>query len=111
MNINGFARGLMAKNDSEEKFLKHVASLVERQLKEWDEQYEVMVMKLTHYEFVVNHNDHFYHLQLTIHDIHKLQQKSPYALDRKIWKELEKQGLTIKRDKGNYIAVMFDKSL
>ena len=91
MNSNGFARGLMAKNINEEEFIKHVASVIERQLKEWDEKYEVMVIKGVHYEFVVNHNDDFYHLQLSQQDIHELQKKSPYALDRKIWQELEKQ--------------------
>ena len=95
MNSNGFARGLMAKNSNEVDFLKHVASVVERQLKEWDEKYEVMVIKGLHYEFVVNHNDDFYHLQLSDQDIHELQKKSPYALDRKIWRELENQGLKL----------------
>ena len=85
----------MAKNSSSESFLKSVARMIERQLKEWDEKYEVMVMKGVDYEFVVNHNDDFYHLQLSDQDIHELQMKSPHALDQKIWLELEKQGLTI----------------
>jgi ribosomal protein S19E (S16A) len=106
VNSNGFARGLMAKNSNEEEFIKHVASVVERQLKEWDEKYEVMVIKGVHYEFVVNHNDDFYHLQLSQQDIHELQKRSPYALDRKIWQELEKIGLTIRWDRGNYIEVV-----
>lgn len=103
MNINGFARGFLAKNSSGEKFLESVARLVERQLKEWDEKYEVMVMKWVDYEFVVNHNDDFYHLQLSEQDIHELQMKSPYALDRKIWQDLAKQGLTITLGYGNYL--------
>lgn len=106
MNTNGFVRGLKAKNINEEEFLKHVATVVERQLKEWDEKYEVMVIKGVHYEFVVNHNDDFYHLQLSDQDIHEPQKKSPYALDRKIWQELEKIGLTIRWDRGNYIEVV-----
>lgn len=106
MNCNGFARGLMAKNMNEEEFLKHVAIVVERQLKEWDEKYEVMVIKGIHYEFVVNYNDDFYHLQLSDQDIHELQKKSPYALDRKIWQELKSQGLNIRGDRGNYIEVV-----
>lgn len=96
----------MAKNINEEEFIKHVANVIERQLKEWDEKYEVMVIKGVHYEFVVNYNDDFYHLQLSDQDIHELQKKSPYALDRKIWQELEKQELAIRWDRGNYIEVV-----
>ena len=54
----------------------------------------------------MNHNDDFYHLQLSDQDIHELQKKSPYALDRKIWRELENQGLNIRWDRGNYIEVV-----
>ncbi|WP_428911675.1 hypothetical protein [Niallia sp. Krafla_26] len=106
MNTNGFARGIMAKNYSTENFLKHVAISVERQLKEWDETYEVMVMKGVQYEFVINHNDTFYSLQLTDQDIHHLQTKGPYSLDRVIWKELEEQGVAIRNDCGNYLNVV-----
>ncbi|MFZ0445947.1 MAG: hypothetical protein WAM95_15205 [Bacillus sp. (in: firmicutes)] len=73
---------------------------------EWDEKYEVMVIKGVHYEFVVNHNDDFYHLQLSDQDIHELQKKSLDALNWKIWQELEKIGLTIRWDRGNYIEVV-----
>ena len=81
--------------------------MIERQLKEWDEKYEVMVMKWIDYEFVVNHNDDFYHLQLSDQDIHELQMKGPHALDQKIWLELEKQGLTIILGYGNYLDFIF----
>lgn len=49
MNTQGFIRGMMAKNYSSEKFLVHVATTVERQLQEWNEQFEIMVAKLQNY--------------------------------------------------------------
>ncbi|WP_251552700.1 hypothetical protein [Neobacillus muris] len=103
MNISGFARGLMSRNYSTERFLLHVANCVEGQLKEWDEQYEVLVLKLKNYEFIVKMNDRDYYLSISEEEITALQQMDAFALDQKIWKELEGQGLPIERGHGNYI--------
>lgn len=35
------------------------------------------------------------------------KKKEPYALDRKIWNELQKQGLTILNGDGNYLDQIF----
>jgi hypothetical protein len=37
MNINGMARSMLNRQLKEEEFLKYVANVIERQLKEWDE--------------------------------------------------------------------------
>ncbi|WP_154663566.1 hypothetical protein [Neobacillus dielmonensis] len=103
MNISGFARGLMSKNYSTERFLLHVANCVEGQLKEWDEKYEVLVLKLKNYEFIVKMGDQDYYLPLPEEEIAALQQMGAFALDRRVWRELENQGLPIQRGHGNYI--------
>jgi uncharacterized protein YqgQ len=106
MNINGEARKNVARNLSREEFLKYVATAIERQLKEWDENYEVYVMKLKKYEIVIYHGDQYYHVKLAENELDSLQKTSPLELDRKVWKELEKQGLPIIRGKGNYIEMV-----
>ena len=103
VNVNRFARSVMAKNYDGESFLLHVAEVIERQLKEWDEAYEVLVMKLIDYEVVVKKENRSYELSLTEKALLSLQQKGAYALDRYLWLELEKQGLKIVRGNGNYI--------
>ncbi|WP_462411688.1 hypothetical protein [Neobacillus sp. Marseille-QA0830] len=103
MNISGFARGLMSKNYNPERFLLHVANCVEGQLKEWDEKFEVMVLKLKKYEIIISTDDEDYYIPLPDEEIAALQQMGAFALDHRIWKELEDQGLSIERGHGNYI--------
>ncbi|MCM3571430.1 hypothetical protein [Neobacillus mesonae] len=103
MNINGFTRGLMAHNYNSEKYLLHVAGCVERQLIEWDPQYEMLVMKFKNYEIVIKNVERDYHLQISEEEAASLQKISPFKLDQKIWRELEKQGLEISKGNGNYL--------
>lgn len=103
MNINGFARGYMANNHSAEEFIKHVLEEMEQQLLEWDHNYEVFLLKLSYYEIMVKKEDHYYNVKLSENEVVSLQKKGPFQLDRKVWKELEKQGLTIIKGHGNYI--------
>jgi hypothetical protein len=103
VNVNRFARSVMAKSYDGESFLVHVAEVMERQLKEWNEAYEVLVMKLIDYEVLVKKENRSYEILLTENAVLSLQQKSPYALDRYLWQELEKQGLKIVRGNGDYI--------
>ncbi|MCA0172960.1 hypothetical protein [Bacillus sp. RAR_GA_16] len=81
MNVNRFARNIMAKDYDGERFLLHVAEVMERQLKEWDAAYEVVVMKLIDYEVVIKKENRSYELLLTEKDLLLLQQTSPYALE------------------------------
>ena len=103
MNVNRFARNIMAKDYDGERFLLHVAEVMELQLKEWDAAYKVIVMKLIDYEVVIKKEIRSYELLLTEKDLLLLQQTSPYALDRYLWQAFEKQGLQIVRGEGDYI--------
>lgn len=107
MNISGVIRGYMTKNMSVEEFIVHVATLMEKQLKEWDENFEVYVMKLADYEFVVKNNTTYYGTDIPEEEIAALQNESPFALDKKLWTELEKQGLNILRGYGDYLDKVF----
>ncbi|MBB6444022.1 hypothetical protein [Bacillus benzoevorans] len=107
MNISGVIRGYMSKNMGVEEFIVHVATLMEKQLKEWDENYEVYVMKLTDYEFIVKNNDTYYGVDISADEIAELQNKNPFALDKKLWIELEHQGLNILRGYGDYLDKVF----
>lgn len=103
MNINNLARSYTAKNLNGEDFLKHVANLIERQLKEWDSVFEVIVKKFVNYELIIKTNELDYHVDLSENELYFLQQKGPYALDRKVWGELQNQGLPIINGFGDYL--------
>jgi hypothetical protein len=103
MNINGMARSYMARFQSGEEFFKRVADFIERQLHEWDPNYEVFLMKFSDYELMVKNGERYYHVFVTEPELTELQKRAPYALDQKIWKELEKQGLPILKGYGNYL--------
>ncbi|GIN61790.1 hypothetical protein J27TS8_17830 [Robertmurraya siralis] len=107
MNISGAARSYMAKYFNEEDFLIHVSKTIERQLQEWDNSYKVMIMKLENYLWTARNVDNDYELLLSEHEINVLQKKDPYALDREIWNELQKQGLMILNGYGNYLDQIF----
>lgn len=103
MNISGVARSYMSRHLGEEDFLIHVSKTVERQLQEWDENYEVIIMKFSNYEWNVKIDERYYHIELSDEEVKELQHRDPYALDRKLWKELQEQGLKIVRGFGNYL--------
>ncbi|WP_019152509.1 hypothetical protein [Robertmurraya massiliosenegalensis] len=106
MNISGMARNYIAKYFSSEDFLVHVSKTVERQLQEWNTSYEVIVMKVENYHWNVKIDERYYELHLTEEEIKVLQKRDPYALDRRIWKELKAQGLPIKYGDGNYLDLV-----
>lgn len=107
MNTQGFIRGMMAKNYSSEKFLVHVATTVERQLQEWNEQFEIMVAKLQNNFWIVRNGEESIYFTITEQEVEQLQNKSPYSLDRRIWEELENHGIDIKIGPGNYMSYVF----
>lgn len=113
MNINGVARGYMARNLCAEEFLKKVGEMVECQLKEWDLHYELNIMKLKRasYELEIRNQDDYYRVPLSTFDIRYHQNSGAYQLDKRIWKELADQGLTIITGKGNYIDYIFKPGL
>lgn len=107
MNSSGFIRGLMAKNFDNERFLLHVAECIERQLKEWDENYEVMVAKMPDYFFVIRNAKKSIYFTITEKKAKELQEEFIFALDRHIWLELQKQGVKLQNGQGNYLSYVF----
>jgi hypothetical protein len=107
MNSTGFIRGYMSKSMKGEDFIIHVATCIEKQLKEWDEKYEVSLLKLANYELVVLNKDKVYQVTISEEELEYLQHKSPFSLDYQIWKELQNQGIKLIRDKGNYLEHVF----
>lgn len=107
MNVSGMIRGYMSKNMDSEAFLLHVSNAIEHQLQEWDEAFEVYVMKFKHYEIVVKNREDYFHVYLTEEKLNRLQHTSAFSLDRYIWEELQKQGIEIIRGNGNYIDYVF----
>jgi endo-beta-N-acetylglucosaminidase D len=97
----------MSKGLSGEEFIKHVAKIMEKQLKEWDDQYEVFLMKLVNYEFMIKNGNTYYNVELSEHELQFLQNKSPFSVDRKVWTELQNQGLPIIIGVGDYLDKVF----
>ncbi|MEH7226672.1 hypothetical protein V7112_22980 [Bacillus sp. JJ1566] len=107
MNTSGFIRGMISKNMEGEKFLIHVATCIEQELQERDPDFKVIVMKLKNYELFVTGKQESLQLTITETELTALQQRGPYALDRKIWRDLEQQGLQIIHGSGNYLGYVF----
>ena len=107
MNSSVVIRGWMSNCLSGEEFIKHVAGVIERQLKEWDDHYEVFLMKLAYYEVIIKNGETYYHADLSEQELETLQKKSPFSLDRNIWLELQNQGLPIIKGIGDYLDKVF----
>jgi len=107
MNTSGFLRGMMAKGTDPERFIIHVANCVERELKQWDENYRVVMMKLQNYEIYINYEDTSYHLTISEDELVELKQKGPYSLNQRIWFDLQNQGMEIVMGYGNYLEYIF----
>ncbi len=106
MNVSGMIRGYMSKNQSGEEYIRFVATSIEKQLKEWDSRYEVMLLQLKNYELVVLNGGHSYLVTLSKDEVEVLKNKGPFALDRIIWSELKNQGLPILSGFGNYLEIL-----
>ncbi len=108
MNVSAIMREMIAKSRNNEQFLLHVAELIETQLKEWDNRYEVFVMLLKNYEIAVKLGEQYYHTSISNEEIGALKKEGPFALDRKLWTALQKEGLPIKESQGNYLQLVFE---
>jgi hypothetical protein len=106
MNINEMVRSYMVRIMNDEDFLKHVAELVERQLHEWDLNYEVFIMKFTDYELVVKNSEQYYEVKLNEQELEMLRLKGLFKLDQKIWRELVDNGLPVMEGYGNYMETV-----
>ncbi|WP_026909077.1 hypothetical protein [Paucisalibacillus globulus] len=107
MNTTGFIRGYMAKNQDGEIFLKHVLVTVERQLQEWDSNYEVQLIKLSNYEVLVKNGKEIINFTISKPQLASFQSSSPYKLDQYIWRELKNNAVPIKDWNGNYLTYVF----
>lgn len=103
MNVSGWKRSYVSRFYSNEDFLIRVASDIEQQLQEWDENYQVYILKLKTYELNVKNGDRYYVMQLDEEEVEFLQREGPFSLDTKIWKGLEKEGLQILKGYGDYL--------
>lgn len=92
-----------------EKFLIHVATCIEQQLQKWDKEYQVVVMKLRDYEIMISLKKTSYSISVSEGELMALQNHGPYALDKKIWRNLEEQGLEIIYGYGNYLDNVYPK--
>lgn len=90
-----------------EKFLEHVGWVLERQLQEWDEAYQVNVLKLEDFVVSVHNNQQTFKVTISTTKLKDLQSASPYSLDRYIWAQLKEKGLEWKDKNGNYLDYVF----
>jgi hypothetical protein len=95
MNKNGILRSLMARNQNSHEFFKHVIHCIERQLKEFNEHFEVMVWNVEPLIIQVHGDERSWFVSVLNNEIAKLQKQDPYALDRLIWKKLQEVGLHV----------------
>jgi hypothetical protein len=107
MNTNGMARGYMAKNMGTENFVKHVLTCIERELSEQDVKTRVIGYILIDSLYIqVQVFSVQYGSVIPLREVNKLQRKSPYSLDRRIWTELFQAGLDISKDSHYIKAVL-----
>ncbi|WP_226037253.1 hypothetical protein [Aquibacillus saliphilus] len=107
MNANGMARGYMAKNMNEERFLSHVTDCVRRKLIESNFNPEIIVNWETQSGcLIVFHvSSKIFSLKLTRDQVSNLKNNGPYLLDRMIWNQLIERGINIEQD--HYLTNVF----
>lgn len=107
MNSSGWIRGMMTKLYETEKVLAQVVDTIRRQLYKWDTEYHVKLLEelleKDIYYIVVTKNEASYRVTLPKHHVTRLQETSPYALDKHIWNVLKQQGLQVQESSGNYL--------
>ena len=106
MMINRQARSYIAKNQNNQEFFIQVTALVERQLQEWSTDYRVYIMKLTNYELTITNKHSCYRVEISEEELELLRSIDSHALDRKIWNELQNQGLAIKKGAGDDVGTL-----
>lgn len=108
MNAQGWIRGYMSKSYDGEKFMIHVVTTIERQLKLWDKTADVNLLQDVigrHIYFViVRFDEKTFKVPLSERDVQSLQEQSPFAVDRYIWRALLAQGLRLGETTGNYLT-------
>lgn len=108
MYAQGWIRGYMSKSYEVERFMIHVVTTIERQLKLWDETAEVNLLQdlvgRDIYYVIVRFDEKAFKVPLSKRDAHSLQDDSAFAVDRYIWRALIAQGLLLGETEGNYLT-------
>lgn len=118
MNANGFIRGHLAKNLGTDDFIKVVLTSVERELTDQGDSVKILgyvladqlyfqVQVFTEQNGAIAPSNEEYEGVLSYEEASVLQQRSPYALDRKIWTELIRNGLQLQK-KSHYIQTVLN---
>ncbi|TFE01519.1 hypothetical protein [Jeotgalibacillus salarius] len=103
MNASGMLRGYASKAMPNDAFFNHVTTTMEKQLKQWNPDYELLVNTSDDYRIVVLQNEKRYTATLSAEEWATLQQTAPFSVDRAIWQQLQEQGLEVKLGFGDYI--------
>ncbi|KAB7706130.1 hypothetical protein F9802_11095 [Bacillus aerolatus] len=108
MNTSGMLRGYLAKMMDNESYFYHVVNCIEMQLNDWKKEAILLfdweeTAELIPVSFFIDNE--LYSFAIEKEKAAKLQEKSPYSLDRFMWEALVEQGFTLKES--NYIHVAF----
>lgn len=108
MNTSGMLRGYLSKMMDNESYFYHVVNCMEVQLNDWEKEAILLFDWNEHKDtvyasFIIE--DHLYTFSIEKETAAKLQEKSPYSIDRYMWEALVKQGFKLK--KSNYIHMAF----
>ncbi|KZN99699.1 hypothetical protein [Bacillus badius] len=108
MNTSSMLRSYLSKMMDPESYFYHVVNCIEVQLHDWEQEaillFDWSGQKETIYlSFFID--DQLYPFSIEKEEAEKLQEKSPYALDRYMWEALMKQGFVLQ--KSNYIHLAF----
>lgn len=107
MNASGMLRGYASKAMPNDAFFDHVTQTMEKQLKQWDTDYELFVNTTDGYQIAVLYGESRYTATLSAENWDTLQQNTPSSVDRAIWLQLQEQGLEVKTGFGDYIEKVF----
>ncbi|AJD92936.1 hypothetical protein JMA_36190 [Jeotgalibacillus malaysiensis] len=107
MNASGMLRGYASKAMPNDAYFAHVTKTMEKQLKQWDSDYELFVNTTDGYRIAVLLGEKRYASALSVEEWDTLQQNAPFSVDRAIWQQLQEQGLEVKTGFGDYIEKVF----
>ena len=98
MNTLGFQRGYMAKNMKVEEFLKVVIKAISM---EFEKEVRIENIGEDQIRIVIDS----YEVSVSMKYLEEI--KSPYAIDRYILENLEKEGFSLDRNRSQYIQYCF----
>ncbi|MCP3738970.1 hypothetical protein [Rossellomorea sp. BNER] len=103
MNISGLLREYIINNLNEEKLLYHVSSCIEKQLKEWEPDSDIVLIRgAGEYIVLISYNRVVFEVKIPNWVIEAKKKRDLYSLDRYIWSELIRKRIDIK-ERTSYI--------